>query len=157
MNQTYLQISITKGSIAEAVAVSQQIPEFTYAPLTVAAETALFTKRLHNKPHLILIARVNGEAVGFKVGYERYNKYTFYSFMGGVLPQYRRMGIAKALANAQEAWVKEAGYRRIVFKTRNRFANMLLFGISSGFALVRVKPIGKSPADYHIHLQKNLT
>lgn len=148
-------LTITTGTIEEAVAISQQIPEFKYAPLSSEAETRLYQHRMQNKPQLILIAWVNGQPAGFKAGYQRYNSHTFYSFMGAVLPQYRRMGIARALAQEQEKWAKQNGYTRLVFKTRNRFANMLLFAIGNGFAIVKVKAI-QSIADYRIHLQKKL-
>lgn len=147
--------TITTGTIEEAVAISQQIPEFQYAPLTAEAEIQLYQNRMQNKVHLILIAWVNGQPAGFKAGYQRYNNRTFYSFMGAVLPQYRRMGIARALAKEQEKWAKQNGYTRLVFKTRNRFANMLLFAIGNGFKIVKVKP-AQTLANYRIHLQKRL-
>lgn len=152
---THANLTITTGTIEEAVAISQQIPEFQYAPLSSEAEVNLYRRRMLNKPNIILIARVNGQPAGFKAGCQRYNSRTFYSFMGAVLPQYRRMGVARALAQEQEKWAKQNGYTRLVFKTRNRFANMLLFAISNGFKIVKVKP-AQTIADYRIHLQKRI-
>lgn len=148
-------ITILQGTVEEAVAISQQIPEFGFEPLSPEAEISWYNRRLQNKPYLILIAHINGTPAGYKIGYERYNNRTFYSFMGAVLPQYRRLGVAAALATAQETWAKQNGYSRIAFKTRNRFANMLLFAIGNGFNIVKVKP-AKTLADYRIHLQKRL-
>ena len=70
-------------------------------------------------------AEVDGEPAGFKVGYERENY--FYSWMGAVLPAYRRLGIAQKLADQQEKWAKSAGYTTIRFKTRNHHKGMFIF------------------------------
>ena len=59
----------------------------------------------------------------------------FYSWLGGVLLQYRRNGIAKALAEAQEVWAREQGYSCINFKTRNRHKDMLVFALKNSFQI----------------------
>ncbi|MEM1081592.1 MAG: GNAT family N-acetyltransferase, partial [Pseudomonadota bacterium] len=42
---------------------------------------------------LVLVAEIEGEAAGFKVGYPL-SENTFYSWLGGVLPGYRQQGVA---------------------------------------------------------------
>ena len=123
---------IREGSIDEVVTLSKQIPEFIDPH---AAEE--YHKRLDGVPHLILIATVENEIAGFKVGYERDG--SFYSWMGGVLPRFRKMGIAQQLADFQENWVKKQGYTTITFKTRNHHKGMLIFAIKNGFQIVGFK------------------
>lgn len=145
-------IVIREGSIAEAVLVSQQIPEF----INPHSEEE-YQKCLSTVPHLILIAidRETQQPVGFKVGYQSTQKSIFYSWMGGILPQYRRMGIAQRLANTQEQWARDHHYTHIRFKTRNRLKQMLIFALSNGFDILEV--IRKdTQADYRILLQKEI-
>lgn len=142
--------TIRQGTFAEAVAISQQIPEFEQ-PYGVEE----YHKRLPKQPYLILIAEQKGDLLGFKVGYERNQDGSFYSWMGGVLPAYRRMKVAKALADAQEAWAKEQGYHSIRFKTRNCHKNMLLFALNNGFYILAVDPKAEI-AQYRIWLEKRI-
>lgn len=128
-------IIIKTANIATAVAISQEIPEFINPPAPTEYE-----KRLSTVPHLILVAYDGDKAVGFKVGYER-DGY-FYSWMGGVLPTYRRRSLARKLAEQQEAWARTQGYRSVTFKTRNQHKNMLLFAIKRGFDIIGFKEKG---------------
>lgn len=129
-----MNFSIREGSITEAVAIAKQIPEFVN-PHPIAE----YEKRLNGVKHLILIAYVDERLIGFKVGYEREQDGSFYSWMGGVLSQIRRSGVAWQLAIAQEEWAKKNGYTKIVFKTRNRLKAMLLFALKNGFHIIAVE------------------
>ena len=102
---------------------------------------------------MILIAIHNGQQIGFKAGYERDNY--FYSWVGGVLPTFRKNGIAKRLAKEQEKWAKAEGYSQIVFKTRNRFKSMLLFGLTNGFNIIGFEE-KDDILNYRIILKKEL-
>lgn len=117
---------IKTGTIEEVVAISKLIPEFDNPH-----EASEYIKRLADKKYLILIAYDTDKPVGFKVGYEKYPDGSFYSWMGAVLPAYRRHQVAKKLAEVQETWAKENGYSKIQFKTRNRHTAMLLFALST--------------------------
>jgi GNAT superfamily N-acetyltransferase len=75
--------------------------------------------------------------------------------MGGVRPEFRRKGIATALAEEQERWAKEVGFRTVFFKTRNRFPGMIQFGIERGFKVVDLLPKG-AVEDYRIVMRKEL-
>ncbi len=139
---------IKEGTIDTVVALSQQIPEFVNPH-----SAATYRERLSQTPHLILVAFVAAEAVGFKVGYEREGY--FYSWMGGVLPAYRQLGVAKKLAAAQENWARNKGYPSITFKTRNRHKAMLLFALKNGFDIIGIE-MRDIPAEHRILLRKKL-
>lgn len=139
---------IKEGKIERVVALSQQIPEFVNPH---GAE--VYYKRLSHVTHLILVAYIADKPVGFKVGYER-DGY-FYSWMGGVLPDHRRMGIAQALAEAQEAWAMQQGYPSVTFKTRNSHKAMLLFALQNNFDIIGVEE-GDLVRDFRIILRKQL-
>ena len=127
------EISIRKGTIEEVVMISKEISEFVkpYNEL-------VYQERLLNKDHLILVAEVNNQLAGFKVGYDKFQDGSFYTWMGGVKKEYRQIGVARKLAECQEEYAKSKGYKSIVLKTRNRHKNMLLFALNSGFDIIEV-------------------
>lgn len=133
-------LRIRQGTISEAIAVLEQVPELQ--PLYPLTE---FQNRLDDCQYLILIAAVHGFPVGTKIGYERDSDGSFYSWLGGVLPEFRRRGIARALANEQEAWARNQGYETICVKTRRKHIAMLDFLKNDGFA--QVGEIAKIPAE----------
>lgn len=122
-------VEIKVGNIQTAVMLSWKLPEF-YEP----AGEAEYHKRLNGKRHLILIAWDGEKPIGFKAGYEKEDY--FYSWMGGVLPEYRKMGVAQELADVQENWARKNGFKTIVFKTRNQHKGMLVFALKNGFDII---------------------
>lgn len=143
-------IKIRNGSIGEVVALSQKVPEFfqPYSEIT-------YHERLTDRIHLILVAEIEGGAVGFKVGYESATPGVFYSWMGGVLATCRRMGIASRLADFQEEWARNHGYQKVQFKTRNSFGKMIHFGLNRGFMITDLIKKGQVK-DYRIVMEKLL-
>lgn len=99
-------------------------------------DTAEIEARLrdHERPLLVLGA-IEGRPVGFKLGYEAWEK-CHYSWLGGVLPDYRGLGFAARLMNAQHAWAFAHGYERVRTKTLNRWRGMLLLNIREGFQII---------------------
>ena len=61
--------------------LSFKIPEFN-SPYKIEE----YKKRCAGK-HLALIAEIDNQPVGFKVGYDRFNNGSFYSWMSGVMPK----------------------------------------------------------------------
>lgn len=145
-----MEYKIRQGSINEVVEISRQIPEFINP-----YPEEIYEARLSGVPHLILVAEVNGKGVAFKVGYDRDKDSSFYSWMGGVLPDYRRAKLARRLAEHQEAWAKEQGYNSIRFKTRNKLKAMQIFAISRGFDIIALFPEDEL-GEYRILMEKQL-
>lgn len=86
---------------------------------------------------VILEALVDGVPAGFKIGY-RENRFAFYSAKGGVVPEFRRKGVARALLSEmiRIAWKK--GYRRFTFDTfPNLHPGMTIMALRLGFRIVR--------------------
>jgi ribosomal protein S18 acetylase RimI-like enzyme len=128
MQRKAIPYEIKKGTIKTVVELSRQIPEFSKPH-----DEEEYEKRLKNTPHLVLVA-YDAAPIGFKVGYEREGN--FYSWMGGVLPNYRNKGVAQQLADEQEAWAKQHNYPHVTFKTRNHHRAMLLFALKNGFQII---------------------
>ena len=132
-------IKIKIGRLEDAVDLAHQIPEFDN-PYNIDE----YKKRLLSD-HLVLTAHFENEIVGFKIGYDRFNDGSFYSWMGGVLPENRNQSIAEILANYQENWAKINGYASIRLKTRKKHEAMLSFSKKRGFVIT--KEIEKIPKE----------
>lgn len=104
---------------------------------------------------LMLRAAVEGTPVGFKIGY-RLDASTFYSAKGGVLPAYRRQGIARALLHNMLRIVRARGYDRFVYDTfPNKHPGMTVLGLDEGFRVIKA---GYSPQyrDYRLRFALDL-
>jgi len=145
-----MSVLVREGTIDEAIKVQYQIPEFDDA-----YNKDQYLHRLKDKAHLILIATLNDELVGFKTGYAL-DKKIFYSWMGGILPEYREQGIAKKLALYQENWAQAKGFSTIRFKTRNYLKSMLIFSLKNGFNITETEKKHYAPDEYRIILEKEL-
>ncbi|HMN68151.1 MAG TPA: GNAT family N-acetyltransferase, partial [Bdellovibrionales bacterium] len=104
-------------------------------------ESAFRKKLADHRGHHLLTAKVEGQAVGFKLGYER-NEETFYSWLGGARGDFWGLGKTNALMGAQHAWGKMRGYKTIETKTKNRFRAMLILNLRHGFEVVAIETAG---------------
>ncbi|NVK50842.1 MAG: GNAT family N-acetyltransferase [Cyclobacteriaceae bacterium] len=145
-----MQYQIREASLEELYRVHQEIPEFPGK-----ASLDFYKERLKHRLNLALVAEHNGELVGFKVGYQSDIPDTFYSWMGGIKPEFRKIGIANALADFQENWAREKGFKAVFLKTRNRFPAMIAFALKQGFKIMEVIPKG-GVEDYRIVMLKQL-
>ena len=141
---------ISQAKVIDAYTVANRIPEFSHGHYHLDE----YQKRLGDDSH-ILVGYYHGTPAGFKVGYPRGAKGSFYSWMGGVLPDYRRSGLARALAEKQETWAKDQGYSEIWFKTRNRNRAMIIFALNNGFSITEVQP-RQDLMDHRILMKKSL-
>jgi len=140
--------NIRLASPEELLWVHERIPEFPGK-----ASLDFYTERLKHRLFLALVAEKDGELLGFKAGYQSDTPNSFYSWMGGVRPEFRKQGIAEALADYQENWAKEKGFTSVFFKTRNRFPAMIAFGLKRGFKIIEVIQKG-GVEDYRVVMRK---
>ena len=147
---TNSSIQVREASLAELLWVHERIGEFPGK-----ASLSFYEERLRHRVSLALVAFWEGQLAGFKVGYQSELPETFYSWMGGVRAEFRGKGIATALAEEQERWAKAQGFTSVFFKTRNRFNEMIQFGIKRGFKIVDLHPKG-GVEDYRIVMHKDL-
>ncbi|MEL6193661.1 MAG: GNAT family N-acetyltransferase [Bacteroidota bacterium] len=148
LTSNLIEVHVT--DISTTVSLSRLVPEFSNP---YPEET--YHQRIGNREHLLLAASISQQLVGFKAGYAREENGYFYSWMGGVLPDFRRLGVAKTLAEFQEKWAIDKGYSHIHMKTRNMHKNMLLFSISRGFKITRVEG-SDTIRENRIYLEKKL-
>ena len=139
---------IHEDKFDDAFMVSTNIPEFDDP-----YEISEYSKRLNSIVHLILTAYDDHIPIAFKIGYDRYSDGSFYSWMGGVLPNYRRKGIANNLADHQETWARKKGYKNIKLQTRSKHNAMLALAINRGFQITN-RNEKTSNSNTHIWMSK---
>ena len=104
-----------------------------------AVETSFLSRRLegHHKA-LVLVAELEGKPVGFSCGYEL-RPSTYYSWLYGILPDARRLGIASQLMEAEHAWAQNQGYEMVRFECYNQHRPILLLAIKEGYDIVGIR------------------
>jgi len=133
LNNMSDEIIIKEVPIEEAVKVNATIVEFD-EPYT----KDYFEERYKDKDKLIIAAYLDNQPVGYIVGYDKLNDDSFYCWMTGVNPDFRKRGVFKALMDYQEKWAKDKGYKKIKIKTRNNRREMLGYLVKYGFNVVEV-------------------
>ncbi|WP_422527354.1 GNAT family N-acetyltransferase [Serratia fonticola] len=111
-------------------------------------------QRIRDNPSHGLIAEIDGQAAGFKLGYQTAPG-EFYSWLGAVLPDFRRKGIAQTMLAEQERWARSQGYQQLWVKTRNQFRAMLIMLISHEYQIFTLEKKGEVD-EYRLLLKKNL-
>lgn len=93
-------------------------------------------KRAEGQKNLLAyIAYEHQVPIAFKLGYE-HSPEVFYSWLGGVLPDYRGQGIAGELLRLQHQKIKELGYKSVRTYSRNQFKDMMILNLKNGFRIV---------------------
>ncbi|WP_231102498.1 GNAT family N-acetyltransferase [Pseudoalteromonas luteoviolacea] len=140
---------IEKGTLEELISIEEQIPEFTASK---SKETVL--SRIQGATFLLLVAKLDGKPIAYKLGYELSNE-QFYSWLGAVVPAYRGSGIAQSLLDAQEQWCASRGYSCISVKSMNKFKSMLMILIKNNYQIVECRPLSDG-SDSKIRFLKRL-
>jgi hypothetical protein len=76
--------------------------------------------------------------VGLKIGFEESAK-IYYSWLGGVDPQWQGRGIGQELMRRQHEWCRGQGYGVIRTKTQNRWPAMLVLNVRNGFQITGIE------------------
>lgn len=92
---------------------------------------------------VFLVAYDGNKPIGFKLGYEL-DSDTFYSWLGGTHPDYRRHGIAQALLEKQEQILIQKGFKTVKFKTYPHFKPMISLARKKGYSKLGVQDSGGS-------------
>lgn len=120
---------VRQASLEEVIGLIAHVPE-----LEQGHPIPFYQQRVHGKNHLALVSEVRGQLAGFKLGYE-VNPSHFYSWVGGVIPEFRNLGLAQELLVAQESLVWSRGYQVISVKTAPRFAAMCSLLDKNGYVV----------------------
>jgi GNAT superfamily N-acetyltransferase len=98
-----------------------------------------FLRRFRGRCNVLqMIARVGEQPVGFFLGFEL-KPTVFFSWFYGVLPDFRRQGIASQLMDAVHDWVRQQDYDAIRFECHNQHRPMLHLSIELGYDIVGIR------------------
>lgn len=87
---------------------------------------------------LSMIARVGNQPIGFFLGFES-KPTTYFAWFYGVLPEYRRQGIASQLMEAVHDWARENEYQSIRLECHNAARPMLHLAIHHGYDITGIR------------------
>lgn len=146
------QPSVRETSLEDAFAVHERVPEFQ---VHFPYDLKVFHERTKQKKTLALVAEVEGEPAGYVVAYDRDGDGTFYCWMAGVDPSFRRMGVLRVLIDYLCDWAKREGYKTLRIKTRNHRREMLAFLVKHSFHFVGIEP-HDNVHDNRVLLEKSL-
>ncbi|MBI1826624.1 MAG: GNAT family N-acetyltransferase [Planctomycetes bacterium] len=114
-----------------------------------------FQRRFRGRYNVaMMVAMVDDRPVGFIIGFELMPT-TFFSWICGVLPDFRRQGISTQLIQAQHAWAGDHGYQLMRFECNNQHRPMLHVAITEGYDLVGIR-YDSSSADNVVIFEKEL-
>lgn len=102
-------------------------------------EVEFFRRRLVGRYNpLLLVAHVEKQPIAFSTGFEL-KPTVYFSWLTGVLPDYRRSGIASQIHEAQMAWAVEHGYHHIRMECHNSHRPILMMAIKMNFNIVGMR------------------
>lgn len=111
--------------------------------------------RMNREDLTILLAYAETEPIGFKIGYMGTER-VFYSAKGGVLPEFRRQGVAKLMLYEMMELVRNKGYEKFVFDTfPNKHPGMTILALKEGFRLISTE-FNRGYRDYCLRFEQVL-
>jgi GNAT superfamily N-acetyltransferase len=87
---------------------------------------------------LCLVARIQDQPVGFFIGFEL-KPTVYFAWFYGVLPEFRRQGIASQLIEAVHAWARQNDYESVRFECHNQHRAMLHLAIALEYDIVGMR------------------
>jgi len=98
-----------------------------------------FKRRYRGRYNILqMIARLQDRPVGFFLGFEL-KPTVFYAWFYGVVPDFRRQGIASQLMEAVHAWARQNEYESVRVECHNQHRPMLHLSISLGYDIVGMR------------------
>ena len=127
------KVNVVEGILETAVELANTVVEFGEK-----YSIDFFEKRIKGKKSLVVCGLVDNKTVGAIVAYDKYLDGSFYCWMAGVNPKYRRLGVLSSMMDYLENWAKKNGYKSIKIKTRNNKREMLGYLVKNGYDFLEV-------------------
>jgi GNAT superfamily N-acetyltransferase len=104
-----------------------------------ARELESFRRRFQGRHNVMaMIARIRNEPVGFFMGFEL-KPDVYFAWFYGVLPDYRRQGIATQLMEAVHEWARNNDYSYLRVECHNQHRPLLHLSIALGYDIVGIR------------------
>jgi len=102
-------------------------------------DEASFRRRFRGRYNTLqLVARIQEEPVGFFLGFEL-KPTVYFAWFYGVVPDFRRQGIASQLMDAVHSWAKQNEYESIRMECHNQHRPMLHLAIAHEYDIVGIR------------------
>lgn len=98
-------------------------------------EEILQTRLLHRQDVRLELIWADTGPVAYKIGYQ-HKAGVYYSWIGGVHPDWRKRGLASRLMHSQHQWCQNRGYVSIRTETKNQWRDMLICNLRHGFDVI---------------------
>ncbi len=98
-----------------------------------------FHRRYRGRYNVLqMVARLNNQPVGFFLGFEL-KPTVYFAWFYGVVPEFRRQGIASQLIEAVHSWATQNEYESIRFECHNQHRPMLHLAIAHEYDIVGIR------------------
>ncbi len=98
-----------------------------------------FQRRFLGRHNVLqMVARLGDRPAGFFLGFESKPR-VFFGWFVGVLPDFRRQGVAAQLVEAVHSWARLNEYDVIRFECQNQHRPMLHLGVTLGYDIVGIR------------------
>ena len=98
-----------------------------------------FQRRYRGRYNILqLVARMQDRPIGFFLGFEL-KPAVYFAWFYGVIPEFRRQGLASQLMEAVHSWAKQNEYESIRFECHNQHRPMLHLAIAMGYDIVGIR------------------
>jgi GNAT superfamily N-acetyltransferase len=98
-----------------------------------------FERRYLGRHNVVqMVARLEGRAVGFVIGFELKPR-LFYTWFYGVLGPHRRQGISSQLMEALHSWCRQNDYEAIRLECFNRQRPMLHMALNQEYDIIGIR------------------
>jgi len=98
-----------------------------------------FQERYRGRYNILqMVAQVDQRPVGFFLGFELKPR-VFFALFYGVLPAFRRQGIASQLMDAVHSWARLNDYEKIRMECHNQHRPMLHLAIAQEYDIVGIR------------------
>ncbi len=98
-----------------------------------------FRRRFRGRYNVLqLIARLDERPVGFFLGFEL-KPTVYFAWFYGVLPEFRRKGIASQLMDAVHSWARQNEYESVRFECHNQHRAMLHLAIALEYDIAGIR------------------
>lgn len=102
-------------------------------------DESFFKRRFQGRYSVnLMVAIVEKQHSGFIVGFELMPS-TYFTWLVGVLPEFRRAGIGTQLCQAQCAWARDHQYAILRFECLNQHRPMLQLAIRENFDIIGIR------------------
>jgi GNAT superfamily N-acetyltransferase len=104
-----------------------------------ARDVESFHRRYRGRYNILqMIARIGDRPVGFFLGFEL-KPGCFFAWFYGVVPDFRRQGIASQLMDAVHGWARQNEYDILRFECHNQHRPMLHLAIAKEYDIVGIR------------------